>query len=774
MKLKTKMLIGIGLLVAVPLMLQATVVAWRASADASTALSEAAERQLISLRDAKKSQIEDYFSTIHKQAAIYADDEMVQAAIQAFSESFANLPLEMASTDNDSIKRSLENYYRNQFAPTYRDANAGADIDTSKLLNKLSPSAKLAQYLYISDNDQPLGSKHELYSRGDLSSYDAAHERFHKHFKLILEAFEYYDIFLVDVDNDAIVYSVFKELDYATSLSSGPYADSGIAQVYRAAKALPMGETALIDFQRYLPSYNAAASFIGTPIYIEGILEGVLIFQMPVGKINEIMTNHQAWREAGLGESGETYLVGPDKKARSNSRFLIEDPEGYQRILVERGVNANLAKEMIEKGTNIGLQTIDTAAVNMALQGRTGFQIMPDYRGISVLSAFTPLDIQGLEWVLMSEIDEAEAFAPVSTLQWNIIFGALLATAVFTAIGLALSSLFANNISRPVENLAKTLTDIASQHDLTMRSDIDRDDEIGDMARSVNIMLEAFQKLVQKILASTVNLAAATEQLSSVSATTREGIYKQRSETEQVATAMHEMVATVAEIARNTSEAAASAEVTDQQAQSGKASIEKTSRALSQLDETMMASSNVIEQLHQDSDKIGQVLEVISAIAEQTNLLALNAAIEAARAGEQGRGFAVVADEVRTLAARTQNSTEEINTIILGLQQRAKKAVDSMQVSREKASDTITQARETHSTLEQITVAVNQITEMSLQIASAAEEQNSVAEEINRNIVAISDVSELSANGSEQTATASEELARLGADLHRLANEFKA
>ena len=774
MKLKTKMLIGIGLLVAVPLVLQATVVAWRASADASTALSEAAERQLISLRDAKKSQIEDYFSTIHKQAGIYADDEMVQAAMQAFSEGFTNLPLEMASIDSYSIESSLENYYRNQFAPTYQDANAGAEVDTSNLLSKLSTSAQLAQYLYISDNDQPLGNKHELYSRGDLSSYDVAHKRFHKHFKLILEAFEYYDIFLVDVDNDAIVYSVFKELDYATSLSSGPYADSGIAQAYRAAKGLPMGETVLVDFKRYLPSYNAAASFIGTPIYVEGNLEGVLIFQMPVGKINEIMTNHQAWREAGLGESGETYLVGPDKKARSNSRFLIEDPEGYQGILIERGVNKNLVKEMIEKGTNIGLQTIDTAAVNMALQGRTGFEIMPDYRGVSVLSAFTPLDIKGLEWVLMSEIDEAEAFAPVGTLQSNIIFGALLTTAVFTAIGLALSSLFANNISRPVENLAKTLTNIADQHDLTMRSDIDRDDEIGDMARSVNIMLEAFQKLVQKILASTVNLAAATEQLSSVSATTREGIYKQRSETEQVATAMHEMVATVAEIARNTSEAAASAEVTDQQAQSGKASIEKTSRALNQLDETMVTSSNVIEQLHQDSDKIGQVLEVISAIAEQTNLLALNAAIEAARAGEQGRGFAVVADEVRTLAARTQNSTEEINSIIVGLQQRAKKAVESMHVSREKASDTITQARETHSTLEQITVAVNQITEMSLQIASAAEEQNSVAEEINRNIVAISDVSELSANGSEQTATASEELARLGAELHRLANEFKA
>jgi methyl-accepting chemotaxis protein len=773
MKLKTKMLIGIGLLVAVPLLLQAMIIALKASSDAGSALSTATERQLISLRDTKKTQIEDYFNIIHKQAATYADDSMIQGALLAFSEGFKRLADDYAPI-SQTLESSLEDYYTTQFAPTYMASNAGAEVDIQRLLNKLSNDAKLAQYLYISDNRQPLGSKHELYFRNDTSQYDQAHKQFHEHFKLILEAFEYYDIFLVDADNDTVVYSVFKELDYATSLKNGPYANSGLADVYRAAKVLPKGETALIDFKRYLPSYNAAASFIGTPIYINDVLEGVLVFQMPVGKINELMTNHQNWREAGLGDSGETYLVGQDMKARSNSRFLIETPDDFKQTLIERGVDSSLAAEMVEKGTNIGLQTIDTSSVRHALSGKSGFDVVEDYRGVPVLSAFTPLNIKGINWVLISEIDESEAFAPVISLQWDIAVNSLIATAIFTLIGLMLSAMFANNISRPVEALSITMRNIASEHDLTMRSHIDRKDEIGDMARSVNIMLEAFQRLVQKILASTVNLAAATEQLSSVSATTREGINKQRSETEQVATAMHEMVATVAEIARNTSEAAAAAEVTEQQAQAGKASIERTSRALGQLDETMLNSSKVIEELHQDSDKIGQVLEVISAIAEQTNLLALNAAIEAARAGEQGRGFAVVADEVRTLAARTQNSTEEINAIILGLQQRAKKAVDTMAVSREKASETIVQAKDTHSTLEQITVAVNQITEMSLQIASAAEEQNSVAEEINRNIVAISDVSELSASGSEQTATASEELARLGADLHHLANEFKA
>ncbi|MEY3018094.1 MAG: hypothetical protein RL336_1229 [Pseudomonadota bacterium] len=773
MNLKTKMLLGIGVLVTLPLALQALIITWQANNGASQALADTNNRQLIAIRDGKKSQIEDYFSLIRNQVITYADDPMVQAAMLAFSEGFQSLEMDQA-IDPQRIEASLTQYYEKEFNATYRASNGDKSVNTTALLKQLSSTAKLAQFLYISNNPEPLGNKHQMHDSAFKSRYNNTHKNLHKNFKLILEAFGFYDIFLVDSSNDSVVYSVFKELDFATSLSSGPYANTGIAEAYKRARQLPPRRATLSDFQRYVPSYNSPASFIASPIYRSDKLIGVLIFQMPTGKINEVMTSHEKWREVGLGESGETYLVGSDHKARSISRFLVEDPSGYHKTLIQQGTDTALAKEITTKGSNIGLQSIDTKAVQLALNGQSGVQSIQDYRSVNVLSAYTPLEIEDLNWVLLSEIDEEEAFSATGELQWNIIITSLVSVAVFTVLGLILSGWFANSISRPIESLAATMRHIATNHDLTLRSEIARTDEIGDMANSVNTMLVGFQTLVQRILAATVNVAAATEQLSSVSATTQDGINTQRSETEQVATAMHEMVATVAEIARNTAEAASAAEETDQQAQAGKASIERTARTLSELNDAMHSSSNVIEQLHQDSDKIGQVLEVISAIAEQTNLLALNAAIEAARAGEQGRGFAVVADEVRTLAARTQNSTEEINQIIAGLQSRAKQAVESMQHSRSKTSDTIDQAEETRSTLEQITVAVNQITEMSLQIASAAEEQNSVAEEINRNIVAISEVSELSVHGSEQTATASQELARLGADLHHLASEFKA
>lgn len=772
MKLKSKMLLGIGLLVTLPLILQALIITWQTSDDAGQALADVNKRKLIAIRDSKKSQIEDYFRLIRNQVSTYANNPMVQEAMLGFSEGFRSFETDQA-INQQRIKASLTDYYENEFNTAYRAANPGDSVNTAGLLNQLSQSAQLAQFIYISNNPESLGNKHKLHSSPLDSPYNNTHKNFHKHFKLILEVYGYYDIFLVDSSNDSIVYSVFKELDFATSLSSGPYANTGIAEAYKRAKKLPLGQAALIDFQRYKPSYNSPASFIASPIFHNDKSIGVLIFQIPTGKINSVMTSNESWDTAGLGKSGEAYLVGSDRKARSISRLLVEDPNAYQQTLIQQGTNHSLAKEISSKGSNIGLQDIDTKAVQLALNGRTDVELTQNYRGVSVLSAYTPLEIDDLNWILLSEIDETEVFAATTELEWNIMLTALISAAVFTGLGLVLSGWFANTISHPIEALAATMRHISTHRDLTRRSDIVRTDEIGDMAQSVNAMLTGFQSLVQKILQATVNVAAATEQLSNISATTEQGINTQRSETEQVATAMHEMVATVAEIARNTAEAASAAEETDQQAQSGKACIERTTRTLDELHSAMQSSSNIIEHLHQDSDKIGQVLEVISAIAEQTNLLALNAAIEAARAGEQGRGFAVVADEVRTLAARTQNSTEEINQIIAGLQSRAKQAVDSMQYSRNKTTQTIEQAEETRKTLEQITVAVNQITEMSLQIASAAEEQNSVAEEINRNIVAISDVSETNAEGSQQTASASEALARLGSDLHHLANEFK-
>ncbi len=316
-------------------------------------------------------------------------------------------------------------------------------------------------------------------------------------------------------------------------------------------------------------------------------------------------------------------------------------------------------------------------------------------------------------------------------------------------------------------------TNKLSEGDLTVQVNLDSHDEMSTIAHRFNAMTEKFNALIQQVISSSGQLATASEEVSSVATESASNVERQRHETDQVATAINEMTATVQEVANNASNAAGAAANADNETRGGKAVVENTSKVIAELAHEIENAAEVIKGVEQDSETIGGVLDVIKGIAEQTNLLALNAAIEAARAGEQGRGFAVVADEVRTLASRTQESASEIESMIDKLQAGSHDAVKVMEKSRERAQTGVEQANEAAQSLDAINRAVSTITEMNTQIASAAEEQSAVSEEINRNVSSISQISEQTASGSEQTTNAANELARLASDLQNLVSQFK-
>ena len=341
-------------------------------------------------------------------------------------------------------------------------------------------------------------------------------------------------------------------------------------------------------------------------------------------------------------------------------------------------------------------------------------------------------------------------------------------------LGIGLAVVLARGITRPLNDTVKAMRDIAEgEGDLTRRLDTTGHDETMQFALAFNKLLDKILGLVREVAAATSQLAAAAEETSTITDQTNQRTRRQQSETEQVATAMHEMSATVQDVARNANNAAQAANRANEEAVAGRLVVTGAAEAIRALAGDVENAATVIQQVEKESTAIGMVMDVIRGIAEQTNLLALNAAIEAARAGEQGRGFAVVADEVRTLATRTQQSTAEIHKIIERLQSSARQAATVMEQGRSQAQTSVGQATRAGSSLSTITEAVGSISDMNTQIASAAEEQSAVAEEINRNITTINAMTSETASEAKHTAAASQELARLAIQLEGLVRQFK-
>ncbi|WPN97435.1 methyl-accepting chemotaxis protein [Pseudomonas sp. MUP55] len=348
----------------------------------------------------------------------------------------------------------------------------------------------------------------------------------------------------------------------------------------------------------------------------------------------------------------------------------------------------------------------------------------------------------------------------------------LISTLLALLVGIIAALVITRQITRPLQETLAVVERIASG-DLSHNIQVTRRDELGVLQQGIQRMGTTLRELISGIRDGVTQIASAAEELSAVTEQTSAGVNSQKIETDQVATAMHEMTATVQEVARNAEQASLAAADADGQARAGDKVVAEAIAQIERLAAEVARSTDAMAHLQQESNKIGSVMDVIKAVAEQTNLLALNAAIEAARAGEAGRGFAVVADEVRGLAQRTQKSTEEIEGLVAGLQNGTQQVANVMNNSRSLTDSSVELTRKAGVSLENITRTVSNIQSMNQQIAAAAEQQSAVAEEISRSIVNVRDVSEQTATASDETAKSSVELARLGSQLQQMVSHFR-
>lgn len=487
LSIKTKLIVML-LVVSLGAMLASTFIC---SSSAKAILTEKVFSQLTSLRAAKTHQIQDYFENLYHHSATLSEDLTVVGAMQEFKTAYRQLEESTVPADFDT---KIDTYYRTQFLTKLTRTNEGSPVLAS--YTPKTAAARYLQYHYIAANPNPVGKKLLLDNPGDASAYSRIHARYHPIFRNIVEKYGYYDMFLIDPEG-TVVYTVFKEADFTTNFTSGPYNESNLASAIAAARqANGTGYVKIVDFKPYTPSYGAPAAFIAAPIFNGSQFIGILAFQLPVDKVNNVMTGNKNWKQNGLGDSGETYLVGSDYLMRSGSRFQIEDPEVHSKTLRSIGTDEKTIKKIKEFNTTILLQQVQTTGVKEALFGKQGTQVLDDYRNIPVLSSYAPLEIDGLKWVILAEMDVSEAYASIHSFEKKVLIGATLIIALITLVAMWLTAIFV----RPIKMLIASARKVgAGEFDAVVKSG--SQDEFGDLAKSFNQTigsLRAETKLIER------------------------------------------------------------------------------------------------------------------------------------------------------------------------------------------------------------------------------------------------------------------------------------